>query len=78
MSDHTEGFYFVRHYCGGDKCEESKLLNSYDLALSYLDRHRDKDPVTHLNCNWEICFELREYQRGRITDVRIMKVLDTP
>ena len=74
---HSEGYYYASHVCDGEEMLPKTYHNSYDAALLYLHRMQKQDQVNHLNCNWEVCFELREYDnRNRLTATIRMEVFD--
>jgi hypothetical protein len=78
MSSHSEAYFYVRHTCGGDNSLEMKRYrDTYEKAVSDFDRLRDKEKLDHLNCTWEVCCELRDYQGNRLVSTMTMIVEET-
>lgn len=73
---HCEGYYRVMHICGDENLLPRNYHTTYEQAKAFQERMQGKDKLDHLNCNWQIHFELREYENGRLDATTHMLVFD--
>lgn len=72
-----EGHYYFVHLCGGEAIEEGRFRDTYQRAYDDLTKARGEDPEDHLNCVWQVWFELREYDKRMTIATTTMNVLET-